>query len=502
MRSLLVKFTHRRAVGLVIGERTITTSLIAFTPLGPVEVERLVRPVGDEPFDAALTDAVTPLREQKRWRGAPVAVGLPALRVFFSTRPIRSLKQDATPQVLLHEVLQSPNLVIDDMAVDMVRSQPFRQPLASIVATRHKYLTPILDAVEGCGIRPHRVEPAPFALLRAAQARHRTPRREKAALRVFLGASEALAILTAGDLPLAWRSFPLPAGGELRAVASATKTLASLSRYYGVEEPPELVMLHGRPDLERSQDSVESPTRLVGARRFPGPGLDDAAIAFGLALGCQQDVQGFNLSRSLRPRGTLAALVPWRQLVAQAGILALATFLLGQHQAELGRMLADSRQRQASYTWLEKRPVSDLDAERSRLSAQVETIRTFLETRILWTACIRDLADRLPENMALASLDGHAERVAPGKKAAAGGRLLTLRLEAPIPTGTTIPAEVDSLLASLRSSPSLKTSLPGVKLSALKWGLEESTHRPIASFSILCSPEEKAVRKPAAPAKH
>jgi hypothetical protein len=501
MKSLLVKFTHSRAIGVLIGERAITASLVAFTPIGPVEVDRCSRPVGDEPLDAAAAAAVAPLVRPKAWRAAPVAIGLPALRVFFSTRPIKSLNKDASPQVLLHEVLQSPNLVIDDMAVDMVRSQPFKQPLAGIIATRRKYLGPILEALEGCGVRPSRVEPAPFALLRAALARHRTPRRVKSALRVFVGSGEALAVLTADDLPLAWRSFPLPSGAEETAMVSAVSTLRSLSRYYGVDEPPELVMLHGRVDATRSRDAscsrdaVESPARRLLARRFAGPGLEDAAIAFGLALGCQQDVERFNLARASRPRGSLAGLVPWRQLVAQLGVLGMATMVLFQHEGDLGRRLADVRRRQEAHAWLAKQSVSDLGAERSRLAAQADTIRHYLDTRILWTDCARDVAERLPENMALAALEGHGVYVAPGKKPAPNGRQLNLRLEAPIPAGTTIPSEVDTLLGSMRGSPVLRKSLPAVKLSTLKWGQEEGTRRPIAMFSILCSPEEKAARK-------
>ena len=95
-----------------------------------------------------------------------------------------------------------------------------RRPLASVAACRKKAMAPALEALEDCGVRPYRVEPAPCGLLRRAIERHRTPRRCASALRVFLGQEHALAVLTAADLPLMWRYFPLPAGSEAMAILS------------------------------------------------------------------------------------------------------------------------------------------------------------------------------------------------------------------------------------------------------------------------------------------
>jgi hypothetical protein len=258
------------------------------------------------------------------------------------------------------------------------------------------------------------------------------------------------------------------------------------------------VILHGRPDLDRLHEAPELPTRVVPARRFAAPELDDAAVAYGLALGCQQEAEGFNLARSLRPRGSIARLVPWRQLASQAAVLGLATFCLAQYHGELGRMMADVRGRQKAHDWLGERPLAELNAEQAQLAAQADAVRHYLDTRVLWTPCLRELSALLPDNMALASWEGQADYVAPGKKVAAGTRSLKLRMEAPIPGGSTIPAEVDALLGSLRDAPALQRSLPVVKLSTLKWGASETTRRPVASFSIVCSPEEKKAAKPSA----
>ena len=126
-------------------------SLSAFTPLGPVEMECRREPVQGEWIDVAFPASWLRCSSAKPWRNAPIAIGVPVLSVFFSTRPIKSMNLDVEPQVLLHEMLRSSNLVIDDMNVDMIKSQPGKHPVASIIATRKKYLTPILGGLESCG---------------------------------------------------------------------------------------------------------------------------------------------------------------------------------------------------------------------------------------------------------------------------------------------------------------------------------------------------------------
>ena len=119
-----------------------------------------------------------------------MAIGLPALRVFFSTRPIQADNREASPEVLLHEVLQSPNLNIDEMAVDMIRLSPASGRWRAWSACRQKYLAGVLAALEAAGssrARPSR-RPAPCcATRRAAPAAAAA----KAFVRVFLGAAGA-----------------------------------------------------------------------------------------------------------------------------------------------------------------------------------------------------------------------------------------------------------------------------------------------------------------------
>ena len=334
MKAILARIPRRRSVGLHVGDREIALSRMAFTPLGPVEIDRCVVPRESGSPSAAIRRLIEPLRSSRGWNKAPIAVGMPGMGVFFSTRPVQLQRaaEDQSPQVLLHEILQSANLNIDHMEVDAIRWQPGRHPLASVAACRKRALAPILESLEDCGLRPYQIEPAPCGLLRSAVERHRTPRRCPIALRVFLGREHALAILTADDLPLMWRYFPIESGTEATAVLSTYRFISNSYRVYGADSPPSAVIIHGRPDLLGIGESAAWSAVQAQVLRFDSPAYESGEIAAGLALGCLPNVSAFNFGRDLRPPEPVLSLLPWGQLAVQTVVLALATFLMMEHR--------------------------------------------------------------------------------------------------------------------------------------------------------------------------
>ncbi|MHC4180339.1 MAG: hypothetical protein ACYSWU_22785, partial [Planctomycetota bacterium] len=234
MKSLLAGIGLPKAVGLYLDERAVHLSQVVATPLGPVEVARHSQIAGPDELADVLERLLTPLLGRRGLRRVPVAVGLPTGRTYFSTRPIQSAGSDVSPHVLLREALRSSNISVDDMVVDVIKSKPDKRPVASIVSCDREYLTGLLDSLQKCGIRPHRAEPAPCALLRAAASHrrgmdtsgqkggHRAGRNTNVLLRLVLGDTQALAVLAAGNLPLVWRSFSLPRGDEASALLSVS----------------------------------------------------------------------------------------------------------------------------------------------------------------------------------------------------------------------------------------------------------------------------------------
>ncbi|MEW4568899.1 hypothetical protein AB1L88_13625 [Tautonia sp. JC769] len=492
MKAILAKIPRRRSVGLHIGDREIALSRIAFTPLGPVEVDRQVEERTSGSPAPIIQRLLEPLRTSQGWRRAPIAVGMPGLGVFFSTRPVQLQRnaEDQSPQVLLHEILQSANLNIDHMQVDALRWQPGRRPLASVAACRKKALGPILEALEDCEIRPYQIEPAPCALLRAAVERFRTPRRCPTVLRVFLGREHALAVMTADDLPLMWRYFPIEPGSEGKAILSTYRFISNSFRVYGADTPPAALLIHGRPDLESLTDPGIWSGVPIRVLRHDAPAYDSGEIAAGLAMGCLPHLPTFNLARELRPPEPIFSLLPWGQMAVQASVLALATMLMIEHRRSLDREFIAVRAEQGQYPWLQSLDLPKLRQERDDLMQRTSSIERYLSTRILWTECNREIASLLPEGMVVTKMDGQATYEVVGGKGrrSAPKRSLTLAIDAPIPAGGAVSPEVEVLIESLRESPLLQKTLPDVGMAGLRWGAGGQSRIPTASFVIHCQP--------------
>ena len=502
MHAVLSRLALRKDIGLAIGDREVAVSEVATTPLGRVEVIRDREPIGDDGLGPAVARLLSRRFTKKDLAKARVAIGLPALRVFFSTRPIQADNREASPEVLLHEVLQSPNLNTDDMVVDMIRLRPGQRPLASIVACRKKYLSGVLSALEAGGVEPWVAEPSPCALLRDAARRLRPPGRSKAYVRAILGDGQGLAVLiTAPEATLLWRPFDLPAGGEAAAIRAAAAALGSLGRFCGQEGDVDAVLIHGRPDLGPLAD-VAAAEALPGAKvlRHDAPGLDEPSIAAGLAEGPEPGAETFNLVRSLGRGLSILDIFPWGQAVLQIGLLVAATLFARHRLTEARAEARAAREDDARYAWAAKTPTEKLQEEKKDLEGRAEAIRTFLSTRVLWTAHARDMSARLGPAIALTSFQGLAELE--GGKGKAKKSLL-LKLSAPIQKAGAMPKEIDGFLRTLRDDPLLKRDFPEIEMGDLRWtaaGGGGPSPTATATFSVTCQPAAKAAPAKAQPA--
>lgn len=499
MRALLNRLALRKDIGLALGDREVAVSEVATTPLGRVEVARDREPIGDDGMAAAVDRVMSRRFSKKELAKARLAIGLPALRVFFSTRPIQADNRDVSPEILLHEVLQSPTLNIDDMAVDMIRLKPGQRQLASLVACRKKYLSGIMSALESVGVEPCVAEPSPCALLRDAARRLRPPGRSKAFVRAILGPEGGLAVLTAAPaVPLMWRAFDLPAGGEAQAIRAATASLASLGRFCGQEGEVDAVLIHGRPDLGPLAEVGEAEAMPgVKVLRHDAPGLDEAAVANGLAEGPGPGVAAFNLVRSLGRGLSILDIFPWGQAVLQAGLLVAATLFVRHRLGEAQAEARAARAEDARYTWAAKVSTEKLKDEKKDLEQRAEALRTFLSTRVAWTAHVRDMAARLGPTIALTSFSGLAELDGGKTK---GKRSLALKLTTPVPGTGAMPKEIDAFLRTLRDDPVLKRDFPEIEMSDPLRFAVASRGASAATFGVTCLPAAKAA-PPKPPAK-
>ncbi|MHC4398929.1 MAG: hypothetical protein ACYTG0_04540 [Planctomycetota bacterium] len=493
MKSLLARVGLPKAIGLYVDDESVTLSQVVSTPLGPVEIARHTERARLEELPAVVRDLVRLQLGGGKVRRVPVAVGLATERTYFATRPIQNVASNPSPRVLLREALRSANVSVDEMAVDVIRAQPDKRLVASIVSCEKRYLSRLLSALNECGVRPFRVEPMPCAMLRTAARRRRAPRGTKVVLRLFLSDTELLAVLVVRNLPVVWRSCKLPLGDEASAIISATRSLSAVSKDCGVESELDTVIIHGRPDLLRLveidwvEEQVGSPVEW-----FDGPPLDRAQTAFGVAMGCFQKEEGhtFDLAHAMKPRPSFWEIIPWRDVVLQtAMLLFLGLFLLDRCRVVNEEHSAIQTQN-AEYLWLDSATDADLQKEKQDLTQKVASMRQFLDGRINWTAYERELAAALPESVYLTSFQGECQLKAGGGSKVKGKpkKSLVLRGAVPIPEDGLMPGEIDVLLNTLRAHPMLKQDFPQVEMTDLAQGKGAREEAPTVSFTVVCTP--------------
>jgi hypothetical protein len=503
---MLSRLAVRKPIGLYVGDREVTLCRAALTPLGPVELSCESEAYDDPVRLPEVFERL--LRPHLGRRGSGrirVGLGLPATSVFFATRSAQMTDRESTPAVMLHGLIRSSDIKVDDMQIEVVRSCPEKQPLVSLVACRRKHLAELLGSVLACKVRLFRAEPAPFALLRVGMLHLRAPRRASSVIRIFLGPTEGVALLLQRGMPVAWRTFDLPLGGERAAVLSTTMALRVASRHCGGSGSPDAVLIHGRIDLEHLfTDDIFA--MIVGCRsqHTAEPSFDGHWIALGLAMGCREAVETVDLSRTIKARPPVWEVIPFGQMAAQAAVLAGFSWMLGGHLNDVRGSYKLVRAECEGHAWMKKVSNEGLAKEKAELEKKVAAVKGFLETRVVWSTYTRDAATRLSESMVLRAFSGNCAFEA--KDGGASKKSLVLSVTAPIPQGQSMPREIDTYLDVLKSDEILRRDFPQVELGGLKWSQGSAAGLPQASFAVNCLPSSekaavKAAEKPAEKAK-
>jgi len=495
MKRLLGRTGLPKAIGLYIDDHAVTVSQIVSTPFGLIETGRNSENADPDELASVLRRLVTPLLGRHKVRQVPVAIGVPVGQVYFTTRPIQDATSNPSPHVLLREALRSPDVSINEMAVDVIKARPDKRSVASLVSCSKKYLTGLLDSLQECDVRPLRAEPAPCALLRAAAKRHRARRGAKVVIRLFLSDARALAVLVVNGLPVVWRCSSVFRGDEASTIISLSRSLLTVSKDCGIESALDAVMLHGRAELAQLLDVQWVEKQLgVPMEWFEGPSLDASQVAFGLAVGCfNHDKYAFDLAGSLKPRLSLWRLFPWREATLQTVLLACMAMFLVYRLYVLDGSYAVAQAHNTAYTWMESVPETELEKQKAELQQKVTAVKKFLGSRITWTSYGRELAESLPPNVFLTSFHGTCELGAGGKKkgVAKPQKSLVLRGAVSVPQDGLIPREIDRFLNTLREHPVLKRDFPVVELADLKQTHETGDDNSFAFFTVTCLPKAR-----------
>lgn len=487
MKSLLTKFAFQKAIGLCLGEHEIAVSKVAATVFGPIEVASATAPYGSGDLVEVLDKLLSPLLGKKR-RRVPLAVGLGGSRIFFGTR-LNTDAQSSAPKTVLQKALASPNISVDDLSVDVLKSEVNKTPVVSVAACREKYLERVITTLEEFGIRLVRAEPSPCALARLAAWRFRAPRRTKSVLRMFLGRGMGLAVAVVADQPVAWRNFVLTEGEEGTAVISAARALQAQYKLHGIDLKPGYVMIHGLPEIHERLRQEQFPTKM-GTRIIwcDSPGLNESSMALGLAAGClNPDLKAFDLSHSMKSRPPIMEIFPWADLAFSILLVAGMGVAAYFHAEKVDAACAAVRLQSSRYKSLASLDAKTLDAEIKDLTKKAESARNFAESRNAWTEYLDDLAARLPADAVLKRLSGSWALNTRGK--ATVKKAFNFEAVVAMPVRGAAPREVDDFIRVLRSNSVLKRDFETVELTGLKQNLSQKGPSTV-SLNVICKPSK------------
>ena len=172
MKSMLTKIAIRKGVGLSLGEHDVTVVKMGSTLAGPVERASSSEPCTAENVGEVIERLLLPLLGRKH--RVSVAVGIASSRLYCGTR-LMPTGATTKPESELRKALCSSSLS-DDLIIDMLRGAVNRVPVARMIACRWKYISGVVTTLSRLGVRPLRVEPSAWALVRLAERQHRSPR--------------------------------------------------------------------------------------------------------------------------------------------------------------------------------------------------------------------------------------------------------------------------------------------------------------------------------------
>jgi hypothetical protein len=321
-------------------------------------------------------------------------------------------------------------------------------------------------------------------------------------VRCFLGAEHAIGVLAFGAQPLFWHSFDLPRGEETSALLAAYSTIWMLWRQCRISFPIDTLIVHGRPDVQLTQEPGEFRRR-TGAQlvRYAEPGYDSAAAAMGAALASPlTDDTGLNLARSFKPAPTVGDIFPWGELALHGAVVgAVSLLLVGMASGADARLKVVGSGLKA-FSWAKDHDQAKLDSEKRGVEERLKAIQTFLSGRVDWSASLRKIAAAAPPSTIITSLTGDAAVEVKSKSGSSSAKKqLTVNFSMPLTEDGSVPKELDGFLATLRAEPGLTRSFPLIEVTSLKANEARAASRPSVSYSIVCLPKPTTMPKAVAP---
>jgi hypothetical protein len=482
------------SVGVALAENSIAWCVLEKGPFGIRKTDSGEEPCTRQDWANALNKILLKVQTSPGI-AASVVIGLPASQAFFATLP--SGPKLETAENLLTNNHCCSSIPPQELSADVLPVKVGGKTFAAVGASRKKDLQVLIDVPKKLGFRFVRVEPGPWALLRACAPQ----RGSRISLRLLVEGKNMLATLVSGSQPLLWR--PMELGSE-----ESWDSILSLVRSFETYATQQLALAGIDSIVLEGPSTKELAARLASdlGERFSevkGPGPTPAATAKGLAVGgMNRDIAAPDLARPLAPPPQLLDLIPRGEVaVLGAVIMCLGLWLWGSGTVVMNDAIR-AEEDNSKNVMLQSGDDGKLKDEKKILSAEVQAVSQFLGGRIMWTEYLNQFSGRIPPGVQFVTFQGDMElKTGTEKNERKAKKGLLLNFETMLPRDRPAPPEVDTLLKNIRNAPVVMRDFPEVSLSALRVTKNMDNRKSLsgdpASFTIACLPKEKPKGAPA-----
>jgi len=488
------KLCWGRSVGVYLSSNRITISEVGSTLTGKKVLKQDTVKYDTKGPGCYLKDILEKHLSQRQRKSVPVSIGLGPEQTFFITC-LCNFEQNEKPSLkdLLEASRAGSALEPDQIVADYYKISKLKlmgNQLWTLAACRYQLATELFTSVQNAEVQNVRLQPSPLSLL-LTQKKHRSKKKWKVAISVFLHIAGGLAVLEIDGKPLIWREFVFSPEERSQKIKSAIRTIQAHSATSLNNPVIEGIILQGKDASGLVETLIDDLGMDVTA--IDEEGYTDTQCSHSLALLAKKNNEQANLDlfRTLRDKPGIMDMFPWKRAISVALAVACMGFMMWQKLTGLTNQYNSLRRQNAEYKWSKGKRTGEISNERKQLLTEVEAVSKFLSSRVIWSDYLRDLPTRLPMNACLTNIWGVSEMKEMNKKKQGRKekRSLTLRGITKFAEGIAAPQEIEVFLDSLRNVKLLRRDFPQVQLAEIKWRREGTSD--IAMFTVVALPKKK-----------
>ncbi|HVE12782.1 MAG TPA: hypothetical protein VNI01_05265 [Elusimicrobiota bacterium] len=427
--------------------------------------------------------------------GVIVAACVPETESFFASIP--TLSRTNQMDLIISENPRAMFLSSSDLVTDIVPTLVAENPVVLAGAAKRSHVQGILGRFYELGLRPLRVEPGPWAGLRAAWRLLSPQSGKNMEIRVLVGKEESLVALCHGEEPIVWHVVETE-----HDPAQFRQTLYSMVRRLKSYKPSRMAL----PEIKNVivQGEAEPPGIVeeialgigVSARFVPGLAYDGRLLAFGAAMGAlAPERKAVNMARSIQRPVSLLTLLPRAQL---AGALAAVLLTLGSMQMRIDNLkkqlqIVKADNFQAS--WAYGKGAAELARANEKLMEQAGPLDEFFNDRVFWAPVLEQMCALLPRESLLTSLGLEDAIWLRGQGTPKlGDRFITMRMSSPVTATGAVPPDLQDYLLAAEAAPALKTDFSKGTILTVNTRIEGT--RRVGNATMVLSGQTPKLVKP------